>query len=242
MIFTNLENSLIQKEIKKFCHGKSGVYKITNLKNKKFYIGSAMTAKSSVNRLYIRFRNHFFNYHKLFPITNAIIKYGVYNFSWEIIEFTELENTRSRETYYIQLLKPEYNILQSAESNLGYKHTPQTREKIKQNYSEKRRQTIGNLNKGKTLSIETRQKIALAVLNRSIDVKIKHQQACEEFNRKKFSKATQVVDGNTHETLGTYTSLTATCRAWNGDYRTFIRAVKSGTVICKLNIYVKYIS
>ena len=66
--------------------------------------------------------------------------------------------------------------------------------------------------------------------------------ACLEFNRKTFSKPTQVIDGTSSEILGTYSSLIQACRAWNVPYRTFKRAVKLGSVIRKFNIYVKYIS
>ena len=99
LIFTNLQNSQVQYQIKQFCQGKSGVYKITNLKNNKIYIGSALTKTPSGNRLCIRFRNQFFNHHKNCPVKNAIKNYGIHNFSWEILEFTLLQNTRIRESY-----------------------------------------------------------------------------------------------------------------------------------------------
>jgi len=149
MYFQNLHNPEIQKKIKQLSQGKSGVYKIINLANQKSYIGSAITKKATANRLYIGFRNHFFNHHKELPLKRAIKKHGAYGFSWEILEFTEISNTRIRETWYIQKLLSEYNILQSAESSLGYCHTAETREKMKAIYSDSRRQVIGVLNKGK---------------------------------------------------------------------------------------------
>ncbi len=48
-------------------------------------------------------------------ILNLLLK------SWSIVKKNEV---LSREQYYIDLLKPEYNILQKAGSSLGYKHTP----------------------------------------------------------------------------------------------------------------------
>lgn len=241
-VFSNLQSPDVQREIKNLCQGKSGVYLITNLKNQNRYVGSGITKKPTLNRLYIRFRNHFFNTHKPFVITNAIKKYGVHNFSWQVLEFTEISVTRARETHYIQTLKPEYNVLEFGDSTQGYRHTQSTREKMKLQYSQKRRDFIGNLNRNKKLSLETRQKIAQAAKKRTQEQKTKHQQACEVFNQAKFSKPTQVVDCETGKVLGTYPSLVAACRSWNGNYRTWKRCVKSGKQITKFKIYVNYIS
>lgn len=242
MFFTDLRNPAVQTAIKKLCQGHSGVYKITNLRNKKRYIGSAITKKAKGNRLYIRFRNHFFNHHKPFPITRAIKKYGVENFSWEIVEFTEISMTRARETYWRERVNPEYNILQSGESSLGYSHTPETRLKMKTGYSVERRVMISNLNKNKKLSLDVREKLSRAALQRTPELKQKHQQACDAWNKRCFSKPTHILHGETGEVLGTYSSLREACRIWNGDYRTFKRVVKSGKKHHKFNIYVKYIS
>lgn len=238
MYFTNLQDSNVHAQIKKLCQGQSGVYKITNLKNNNQYIGSAITKKAGLNRLYVRFRNHFFNHHKLFLITRAVKNYGVNNFSWEILEFTDIETTRTRETYYIQTLKPEYNILESAENSLGYSHTPETLLKMKAEYSQERREKIGNLNRIKKLSPEVREKISQAARLRTLEQK--HQQACDSFN--KHRKPTQILDATNFQILGNYSSLREACRAWNGNYRTFKRVVKSGEKLHSFNIYVKYIS
>lgn len=152
MLFINVQQSQVQREIKDLCQGKSGVYQITNTTNKKKYIGSAITKTASGNRLYYRFRNHFFNHHKEFPCKRAIKKYGAPNFSFQILEFTDIRKTRERESWFIKQLLPEYNILQIAGSSLGYKHTPESREKMRANYSFSRRQTIGLLYKGKKRS------------------------------------------------------------------------------------------
>lgn len=242
MYFINLSNSQVQQQIKTLCRGRSGVYKIQNLRNGKLYIGSALTKKATCNRLYFRFRNHFFNHHKSLPLKRAIEKYGIQSFSWEILEFTDMESARPRESYYIETLCPEYNILQVAGSSIGYRHTPETVQKIKTLYSDAKGNPIGQLNKNKTLSQETRQLLSQGAKNRTEEQKQRHQEACEKFNQKMFSKATQVLDGESKKVLGNYPSLRQACRSWNGDYRTFKRAVSSGMKINKLNIYVKYTS
>jgi group I intron endonuclease len=60
-------------------------------------------------------------------INKALIKYGYSNFSLEILEYCEPSRVVTREQYYIDLLKPEYNILKVAGSSWGYKHTEESR-------------------------------------------------------------------------------------------------------------------
>src|SRR4051812_25033562 len=55
-------------------------------------------------------------------INKAILKYGRVNFSLEIIEYCSNKDLIKREQYYLDLLKPEYNILKLAGSSYGYKH------------------------------------------------------------------------------------------------------------------------
>lgn len=242
MVFTNLQDSSVQLEIKKLCQGKSGVYKITHLENQKSYVGSVLTKKPSLNGLYIRFRNHFFNHHKPFPMSRAIKKDGVEKFSWEILEFTDRATTRARETYYLQLLKPDSTLLGFAENSLGYSHRPDTRLKMKSGFRVERRVKVGNLNSKKKLSLEVREKRSKALSKRTSHQKQRPQQACDAFKKLSFSKPTQVLDATNLKILGNYSSLREACRVWNGSSRTFKRVVKSGEKIHKFNIYVKYIS
>nr|USG56577.1 orf139 [Chlorella vulgaris] len=113
---------------------------------------------------------------------------------------------------------------------------------MKAGYSESRRQAVGLLNKGKKLSPEVRKKLSQAAFNRTAQQKQQHQKIMEEWNQKMFSKPTQILDGDTREILGRYSSLREACRAFQGNYRTFKRTVKSGKKIRCLNIYVEYSS
>ena len=61
--------------------------------------------------------------------------------------------------FYLKILLPNYNILTEAGSSFGYKHTELDRIKMKTNYSLDRRELIGNLNKNKKLSEETKLKM-----------------------------------------------------------------------------------
>jgi group I intron endonuclease len=42
----------------------------------------------------------------------------------EILQYCDQSDVISREQYYLDLLKPEYNILKTAGSPLGFKHAP----------------------------------------------------------------------------------------------------------------------
>ncbi len=57
-------------------------------------------------------------------IYRALLKYGYSKFTIEILEYCDTKDLLNREQYYIDLLKPEYNILQKADSSLGFKHSP----------------------------------------------------------------------------------------------------------------------
>ena len=53
------------------------------------------------------------------PIHNAFLKYGFANFTLEILEYCENGvNPVVKEQYYLDLLKPEYNVLEQAGSSL----------------------------------------------------------------------------------------------------------------------------
>lgn len=121
---------IMKSQIIKDNRHKSGVYLWTNLISGKTYVGS------SVN-LGIRFKDYFNYSHISNPkrsnslIHRALIKYGYSNFQLEIIEYCDKDICVKREQYYIDLLQPEYNILQIAGSSKGYKHTADTLKKMR---------------------------------------------------------------------------------------------------------------
>jgi group I intron endonuclease len=74
------------------------------------------------------------------------------------------------EDKYLKLLLPNYNILTEAGSSFGYKHTEVDRQKMKDIYTDARREMVGSLNRGKKLSHpegETIEKMREKALNRS---------------------------------------------------------------------------
>lgn len=86
------------------------------------------------------------------PIDRALLKYGFSNFRLEILEYSSPEDVLEREQYYLDHTKPHYNIAKIAGSTLGYKHSQESLEKMR------------NI----ILSEEVRAKKALATVNASI--------------------------------------------------------------------------
>ena len=77
----------------------------------------------------------------------------------EVINKENNKKLLDLEDLYLKSLLPNYNILTEAGYSFGYKHTELSRIKMKTNYNLHRRNSIANLNKGKNLSEETKNKI-----------------------------------------------------------------------------------
>lgn len=107
----------------------SGIYIIKNLTSLKLYVGSALN-------LYKRWSNHKSdlnkNKHPNFHLQRAWLKYGEIAFVFEVLEYCEKEKLIEREQFYIDTLKPEYNLNPKAGSNLGRKWSNEVKEKMRQ--------------------------------------------------------------------------------------------------------------
>jgi group I intron endonuclease len=66
-----------------------------------------------------------------FLIHKALLKYGYSEFQLEILEYCKTEDLIEREQYFLNLFKPEYNILTMAGSSLGFKHYLSTIDNLK---------------------------------------------------------------------------------------------------------------
>lgn len=108
---------------------KSGIYKITNITTLKYYIGSSINLKQ---RFYTHISKLIKKKHNNPHLQASFNKYGEKDFKFEILLECppEKEYLLSFEQYYINTLKPEYNIRVVAESNQGLKHTKHTKNKI----------------------------------------------------------------------------------------------------------------
>jgi hypothetical protein len=94
----------------------------------KSYIGSSINLSKRLNDyLNIAFLNKELKKGRSI-ICSALLKYGYFNFKLEIIEYCSPSIIIEREQYYLDNLRPEYNILKVADSSFGRKHSEATKE------------------------------------------------------------------------------------------------------------------
>jgi group I intron endonuclease len=236
-IYENLHSEIVRKTILKDLKNLSGIYLIFNNVTGDYYIGSAST-----NKFYARFSNHLLYFRGSKVLKHAVKKYNLSNFTFLILElFPEVINKENNkrllnlEDFYLKSLLPNYNILTEAGSSFGYKHTELDRIKMKANYSLERRLFIGNLNRGKKLSLETIEKIREKALNKG---KVYYSEKAL-LNMKKKSKP--VILYNLNNTIfGEYSSIKEAANTINCSSRTVNRALRTDKNILKRRFIVKY--
>jgi group I intron endonuclease len=229
-IYDNVDKDSVRKNITKETKGLSGIYMILNKETLSYYIGSASTG-----RIYSRFTSHLIYFKGSKMVKNSVKKYGLHNFVFIILElFPEIVNQENNkqllnlEDFYLKSLLPDYNILTEAGNSFGYKHTEITRIKMKTNYSEERRQEIGNLNRGKKFSPETIEIMRKSALNRD-NINYTEQSI---LNMKKNSKAIIVKELN-NIIYGEFNSIVDTAKALNCSTKTIQRTLNSPSQILK---------
>lgn len=236
-IFENLDSENIRKQILNETKGLSGIYMIVNKITKDYYIGSAAT-----NRFYARLSNHLIYFRGSKIVKSAVKKYKLNNFAFIILELypdiVTKENNKELldlEDRYLKLLLPNYNILTEAGSSFGYKHTEVDRQKMKDIYTDTRREMIGSLNRGKNLSPETIEKMKEKALNRS--------PMSDETKKKCIEQTRPVVLYNLNGTVyGEYSTILDAANSINCGEKTIRRALKTEKGLVKRQWIVKDLS
>lgn len=153
---------LFREAVLKDNRGQSGIYRWVNNLNKKTYVGSGVDL---AKRLASYYNESELNRNPR-PIKDALIKYGHKNFTLEILEYCPQTKLIEREQFYLDLLAPEYNILKYAHSLLGFKHSQETIDKLRSKIiSPEHKELLSSIHKGKLISLETRNKLAIATTN-----------------------------------------------------------------------------
>jgi len=154
--------------------GKSGIYRRVNKKSGKSYIGSSLNLSLRLSQY---FSLAVLNRDDSMIIYKALLKYGYYNFTLEILEYCEPSKCIGREQYYLDLLKPEYNILKTAGSTLGFKHTEETINKFRtRKHSEETKKRMSEVPRGKRTE-EAKKRMSEAKKNMTEETKKKMSEA-----------------------------------------------------------------
>lgn len=103
-----------------------GIYTITNIKNKKVYVGSTTTSFDQ------RFKEHQrklnLGKHSNYRLQKDWNKYGKSSFKFEILEIVESDICFAIEQYWINTINPNYNLLRVVGNGTrGYKHTKKSK-------------------------------------------------------------------------------------------------------------------
>jgi len=188
------------------------------MNNHKYYLGSA-------DNLYRRISNYFQPIHlkRSYPIYLAINKYGLNNFKLIILEI--LGKTREvsknfrleKEDYYLSILLPGYNILDKGSSSLNYKHSLETRIKIRTYALSRDKSSIVYSKEFK----EQQKKSKLGIDNPM------YGKTWSEERRKKVAKSIYVYDSSSHILLNYYSGTVLAIKKLKIGYDTLNKYLKS---------------
>jgi group I intron endonuclease len=183
---------------------KSGIYRIINLVNQKFYIGSSVNIKLRWYRHQLTLSK---GSHKNPYLQNAYLKYGKDNFKLEILEFCETNKLIEKEQFYIDMhdaINKGYNICPFAYATTGirYKQTEEHKRKIGlkskgRKMSDEQKKKLSIIHTGTKLSQEHKQKISQSLLGNTYNL---GKKASLE-TRSKMSFAHQNISDDTRQKL-----------------------------------------
>lgn len=196
--------------------GVIGIYKITNKINNKCYIGQSINIER-------RFEEHKNTNRTSKYLHRAMIKYGIDNFKFEIIEICHKEELSEKEKYWINYyhsISPYgYNLTDGGDGGNTFRYRTEeqmeeTKKKISnavsgenngffgKHHSEKTKEKLKQINIGKKLSQETKNKISESLQNHIVtnSTKQKISEATKkQWNNKEFKDFMKLINtGNNY--------------------------------------------
>ena len=169
-----------------------GIYQILNATNGKRYIGQSINIESRLSHhKEMLINNQHFNKH----LQNSFNKYGLENFTFEVLEECNKEELSTRERYYIKLynsMNEGYNKTSGGENIPGWQQSDEVRhkisEKLKVNNAMHRSEIAKKANSDRIWSDESRKKLSDSTKKRfaeNPEQGLKHSQYLSESNRQR---------------------------------------------------------
>jgi len=122
----------------------TGIYKIqSKIKPERIYVGSAINI---LHRWHVHLSDLKLNKHSSIKLQRHFNKYGKEDLIFIILELCFPEFLIAREQYYMNKLNSYFNICKIAGSQLGFKHSEESKGKMRDAFTEER---IKNLNKSR---------------------------------------------------------------------------------------------
>lgn len=226
-VFTYSNIDIDKSKIYKDNKGKSGIYRWNNKITNKSYVGSSINLGSRLSIYYSKKAMLGKVKSRTSIIYSALLKHDYSNFSLDILEYCEADVLVEREQYYLDLLKPEYNILKAANSRIGSKHSFNTRALMSLKLKGENHPSFG-----KTLSQEMRLKISernkafwLKVKNKR---KIKTPETLLKMSLRTHGVNVKVLD-KSNNLVNTFSTITSAAKHFGVSNNTMSRIENKGT-------------
>lgn len=165
------------------------IYCYINEINSKCYVGQTVDFEKRKREHLYRAKNSIHN----MCFYNAIRKYGIDNFRWEILcECNSKEELNEMEKYYIKLYNTKapngYNLTDGGEGMFGFKHTDKAKKKMSESHvgikrTDETKKKISETCKGNKHTDDTKKKISESKRGHSVSIN----------TRKKISKTLKEV-------------------------------------------------
>jgi len=165
-----------------------GIYKITNLETNEFYIGS--TTQSFIKRKTKHFNDLKNNVHTNPKLQSCYNNFGKDFLKFDILEECSQQECLEREQFYIDDLKPHYNVNKKASNSFGTKRSQEFKEAI----SKRKQEYYNSENNNKKSLSETNSKYIYKIFN------IKSNSIIFEDNCKEFCKKNNLKESSFHST------------------------------------------
>ena len=197
-----------------------GIYKIENQITKDIYIGSCsnFNVRKGSHLCLLRQGKH----HSII-LQRAFDKYTQKSFTISLIETCNKEDLIQREQYYIDLLKPKYNICPIAGSTLNRVLTEEHKQNLSKSLTGKirtqeQKENQRQIKLGKTHTIQTKEKVSKIVNN------IKGNRVRDKIKKENILKFVDIA--NIESSVKTIKQI---CKENNFNYRSVLRFVSNST-------------